>query len=190
MLYSEEHDGWIYSHPLKFEDPNGRNRWPTYQNPLTKTGQWWFDDRISILYIEDNETFRCPRDARLEEDPDLAYSFGMSFSLTQADKKRRWTVYKKGVYNLWMSALPEKMYLIGDTEHKFFDKHIDPYLRLDRRAPRHGSGMEYVHVMFHDGHVEPLQVDEIYGWVYGRLPWNNNLEFKHTPDPIEPYIPF
>ena len=190
-LYSEDFDGWIVCDPPMFRDPNDKRRWPTYINYLTRfPGQWYYERLTPVLYIEENEVFRCPRDARLEEKPSLKNSYGISFPITQADKKRRWSDYNARTYNLWRSALPEKMYLIADTEHKYFQKHhLYPWKLLDRRASRHGSGMEFVHVMFQDGHVEPLMVDEIYGWVYGSMPWNNNLEFKHTPDPIEPYIP-
>ena len=181
LLYSEENDGWTPSKGTAWKI-NGKWVQTTYINSLTPVSapnkidpnDWW---KADISYVDDMDTYKCARsEFRETQKSDYGINSEMSMNSGSGLKNEPWREKTGKHYNLQLNERADKMYLFADSSH---GKHIGgDTVEIRKFDARHGMDGDDVHMLFHDGHVEPLFVGwtryvetKILAKTFGQGPW-------------------
>lgn len=159
---------------------------PFGKNAFPATYTHW---SAPVTYIDNPDTYKCPAaDGETELAKasqawpwggnvvqwqyDVYSSYGMNNRMSNA-----WMPPGMGdnekFYNFWRTHRPDRLFLLAGSFMWCFDNwyaHTDFWYEA-----RHGVDREFVHIMFHDGHIESWLEEEIpvAGENIGLLPWWN-----------------
>ena len=175
LLYAKDHEGYMPCSNQGDRPPYYFDGW----NKMLTTGygpnkyNW-----VPTTSYVPKGAFECPS---YEWRYSSRGSYGINWAMQGYDAAGQGD-YIRGTYPRWQYELeatlrPGRVYLVGDTtRHPPYGHHTN-FLRLGAHCTPTFRHLEHCNVVFHDGHVEPLEDAEIPAQVYCYLPWFNREEY-------------